>query len=742
MLLSTSAGIALLAAPAFAQDAGAASSTYLEEIIVTANKRAEKIQTVPASITAVNDQLLERLQANSIGDFAAYVPGLTVQNNGGDGNRVTIRGLSTGPNDISPSVGVYVDDAPFGAASGFALGALFSPDIDPFDLNQVEVLRGPQGTLYGASTLAGLVKYTTKDPSTTDFSGHVRLDYGQVADTGASNYTVRAGANVPLVTDKAALRVSGYYTKNNGDFTNIRTGESGLNDNARKGGRIALLLQPTDNLRIKLAGIYAQSDSPETGTVNGNAKTLQPTYGKDAGYVYSDSYSRSLYSVLQANVQYTLPNNITASSTTSYSRFKVVAQSDGTTVFQPALGPVLGPLLQFSAPINPQTRKFTQELRLASPNGEKFEWLGGLFFDREESTYHSAIRSTYMYGATPPPALAPTVALLANYQTADLESRYIEYAAFANGTYYVTPTFDIGAGVRYSRNDQHLTRHASGYLVLLGVTTPFATAESSDNVWTQSFNARWRFQPNSMLYARAARGYRPGGPNAVGTSFSPDTTWNYEVGIKSDALDGRLRATLAAYYIDWTNIQLNFFDGTRTITGNAGDARSQGLEGELTYAPVHGLTISANAAYSDAEMTALKPGAQGGAAVGDTLPYSSKWTSGLRADYYFPAFGGREANVGASLRYRSSSNTTFPGDTGNRFYKLPETTFFDIRGGLDLTDTYAINLQILNLFNKRPLTSASESLAIPKATADALGQPANLIFARGRTYSLSLTGKF
>jgi outer membrane receptor protein involved in Fe transport len=711
-------------------------------VVVTANKRAQDIQSVPVSVTAVGANLIQRVQAQSLSDVSAYVPGLDVQSSGVDANRLVIRGLSTGPNDLSPSVGVYVDDAPFGSNSGFALGALFSPDVDPFDLDHIEVLRGPQGTLYGASTLGGLVKFVTTAPNANDYTGHIRVDYGREDASDAASYAARAGLNIPIVQDKVALRVSGFYSHADGDITDVRTGQTDLNATAKEGGRVDLMIKPADNLTVDLVAFFDRSDTPHLGVVTGNAVTLQPTYGQYAGYDYVDGFARSHYEVYEGNILYQFPDGITATSTTSYSNFAVKELADDTTVFQPALGPFLGPLLEFSGPVAPTTNKITEEFRLASPENHHFEWLAGLFYDHEDSDYLSGINSTYLFGATPPAFLAPTVEALANYETVNNIEHYVEYAGFADGTYYVTSNLDLSAGVRFSHNDQHLTNTGSGFLAEIGEIPTNLTATSSDNVWTESFDARWRYAAGSMLYARVARGYRPGGPNVTGTSFRPDTTWNYEVGDKTTALDGRLTADLSLFYIDWQDIQLNFFNGTVTVIGNAGNARSEGAEFEGTYTPITGLTFALNGAYTDAYISSLIPGAEGGAVVGNQLPFNSKWTGALRADYFFPVNGVIEPNIGASLRYKSAFGTTFPGDPGTRFYELPATTFVDLRVGVTFDARYALNLQVLNLANERKLTGAAEFLAVSAGAADAAGQPVDLTYSPGRSYGLSFTAKF
>jgi iron complex outermembrane receptor protein len=744
-VLSVSVPLLATAADATDDNIKTASSTgaiTLEEVVVTATKRPESIQTVPSAITAITSGLMDRVQAQDLSDLAAYVPGLNVQSSGVDANRLVIRGLTTGPNDLSPSVGVYVDDAPFGSNSGFALGALFSPDVDPSDLERVEVLRGPQGTLYGASTLAGLVKYVTKAPDTEDFSVHARVDYGHADGTGVDTYAVRAGANLPILTDKIALRLSGFYENSDGYLTDVRTDASGLNGAFKHGGRIDLLLKPIDDLSINLIAFTDTSQTARIGQIDGNPQTLQPVYGENSGFNPVIGSARSSYDVYQATVRYDFAGGYNLTSTTSYSHFAVDEVADDTGIFEPALGPFLGPLLEFPGVVAPTTQKYTEELRMASPTNDTFEWLTGVFYDQERSDYVATINSTYLYGATPPAILVPTVDALANYEDTDTLTHYMEYAGFADVTYHVIPQFDLDAGLRYSHNSQDRTTTAAGLLALTGVIPAYGHATSSDGVWTESAAARWHLNEQSMLYARYSTGYRPGGPNTAGGAFSPDTTRNYELGFKTSGLGGVLRADLSVYYIDWRDIQLNFFNGTNTVIGNAGNAHSKGAEFQTTYAPVHSFSLQANAAYSDAFISSLNPGAQGGAAVGDQLPGNSKWTGALLADYFQGVTSSLEWNAGAGLRYKSSFNTTFPGDTGTRFYTLPSTTFVDLRTGLSFKSRYTLTLQVLNVANQRKLSTASEYLAVSHAVADAAGQPVLLGYTPGRMLGLSFLARY
>ncbi|WP_129778338.1 TonB-dependent receptor [Peristeroidobacter soli] len=736
------AGAVSVPVVSFAAESDAAS--VLEEIIVTANKRNESLEKVGSSVTAIGEDLVVRVHAEDLSDLAAYIPGVSVAASAGSSNRIIMRGVSTGSSDLSPAVGVYIDDAPFGSSSGFALGALFSPDIDPFDLERVEVLRGPQGTLYGASTLSGLVKYVTKKPDLQNWDSYARLEYGRSTGTDTDGYSTRAGTNIPLWRDKMAVRLSGFYSHNDGPLTDVRTGRTGLEERSSQGGRIKLRIKPSDPLTIDLTAFVDESNTPHVGTVDGNAQTLQPIYGEFAGFNYVDGFRRSTYTVTEATVNYDFANGMTLTSATSNSRFKVSMLSDYTTIYVPAFVPSFGALaslLQAAGPVAPSTERFTQELRLASAPSEKFEWMTGLYYTDEDNRYVSGTNIIYNYGAPPPPALAPTLALLSNYQTVINDTKSTEYAGFANVTYYITSTLDVSAGVRYSHNEQDRDVTASGYLQLIGLFPARSGGESNEDVLTESLGVRWHLPGESMLYARYATGWRPGGPTST-SSFDPDETKNYEIGFKTAGLDGRLRADATVFYIDWTNIQLNYFNGTNTVIGNAGDARSRGVELQGTFAPVRSFTVSANVSYTDAEMTRLLPGARGGAVVGDRLPLTSEWAAGLLADYSLPFGGNKLWSLGGGLRYRSEYDSSFPGDTGTRFYTIPSTLFVDARTAISWNDRFGVNLQVLNVAGEHRIAAASQSLAVSAATADAMGLPVQIGFTPDRTYQLSFTAQF
>jgi iron complex outermembrane receptor protein len=225
-LLAAGCGVAALGCGA-AQAADATATGSVEEVVVTAQKRTELLREVPAAVTAVTSSSLQNIGAARLDDYVAKIPGLTVSNvsSANGTNQVALRGLTTGVGG-NPTVGIYIDDSPFGASGGF--GAFNVPDIDPQDLQRVEVLRGPQGTLYGAGSLGGLLKYVTAAPDPSHFFGRMEVD-GSTVDGGSQGYALRAAANMPL-NEKVALRVSAYDRDDPGFIDNVKTGEQNVND--------------------------------------------------------------------------------------------------------------------------------------------------------------------------------------------------------------------------------------------------------------------------------------------------------------------------------------------------------------------------------------------------------------------------------------------------------------------------------------------------------------------------------
>jgi outer membrane receptor protein involved in Fe transport len=728
LALLTGAALAVTALPASAQDTPDRSDADISgtqpDIVLTAQRRAERLIDTPQSVTALSAADLSKLAARQFVDFANTVPGLQFVSQGPGTSQISMRGVTSGA-DVSSTVGVYVDDVPYGSSSAFANGVRRALDVGLFDIDRVEVLRGPQGTLYGASSMGGVLKYVMRKPSLTDFEGKAQASISSTAHGGTS-YDGSAVLNVPLVSDKVALRASGFYSRDGGYFDNIATGGKDVDRGEVYGGRIEALIAPTDRLSIRLTG-FAQDIRR-----NGNAYASINLDGTPvAGWLDQDhpldEPFRSDFRLASATIAYDF-GGATLTSITSYQSTKTYASTDGSSVYALYLQILAGIPAQAVA-VNElaRTRKFTQEIRLTSGTGGKFEWQIGGFYTRENSLLRQ-VADTYGAGLV----LLPNV----NAVTAAIDSRYEEYAVFGNLTYHLTDKFDVSGGVRYARNNQRFTQNASGIFV---VSAPGSS--SRESVATYLANARYRFSKNVTTYVRFATGYRPGGPNyrvidpvtgkPSNPTFRSDSLDSYEAGIKAESADRTFGIDLSAYYIDWKNIQLLSPVAGVTNYVNGPGAHIKGAELTLTARPDRGLTVTGAFAYNDGKLTAAVPLL--GARKGERLPNTPHVTTSVTVDYTL--FGGSlKPTVGGTLRFASDSVVSFDASPSLRQYRLPSYETVDLRAGLSFGRVDA-QFYVQNLFDTHGQLAGQTILS-------QLGGPAQVLILRPRTFGMRLSTRF
>jgi len=709
-MLCGAAASALMATAAQAQTAPGSATTAKEvgEVVVTAQKRSERLLSVPASVTALSASDLSRSEAVRLDDYAAKVPGLNIMSDRDGETQIIIRGITTG-SVVSSTVATYVDDTPYGSSTSFALGGELTPDLDPSDLQRIEVLRGPQGTLYGASSLGGVIKFVTVQPNLKSYDGRIEID-GSTVDHGADGYGVRGMVNVPLVDDTLAVRVSAYDRRDPGYIDDPQLGRNDVNSTQVDGGRASILWRPNAALSVNITAVLQNLDGAGTSDedVNVNGQSITPAYGDLQQVRYTGEPLHVAYRLYSGTINYDLGwANLT--SITSYSTLNQTQIFDETTTFG-ALGTLLTGVPNFgtSTGSDLQLRKWTQEVRLASTAGSKLEWQGGFFFTQENSTRDEP---TYNFDTvTGAPDGVPSLFF------ASLISTYKEYAGFDDLTYHFTPQFDVQAGVRYSTNNQTFALAESG--IFAGGPSSNAGTSKDDSV-TYLVTPRYKFDANNMVYARVASGYRPGGPNApspsniasgVPLAYQPDTLTNYEVGYKASLFDRMLTLDLSAFHIDWQHIQIETDFNGITSNGNGGTARSDGFEADAVLTPVHGLTLSANLAYTDAVLTENAPGVNGKS--GDELPNVPKWAGNLSADYDFRLTDTANGFVGGSVRYMGDRESGFitgsPADFDRP--RLPEYTTVDLRTGIEYK-TWTLELYVKNVGDVKGLNNLT-SLAL------------------------------
>ena len=721
-----------VAAPDAEGGSTGANDNILQEVLVTASKRSESLQEVPTAVTALSAEAIEQQGITQFSDYMTLVPGLT-QNSGGTPGHglVILRGLSTGLQQTASTVSYVIDDIPFTANDSLAIGSLLTPDPDLTDIDRIEVLKGPQGTLYGASALGGLIKIVSKQPTADEFSGEIRGDLASVAH-GATGYGVRGSLNIPLVTDIAALRVSAFHRDDPGFVKNVQLGLSDANSDAVSGGKALLRIQPTSSLDIDLSGLIQNLHSNGFATVTADPLTLAPLYCK---YCYAAAIGPvfdTQYRIAGLVVNWTLPAG-TLTNSLSYGKY---ADSE-TFDYTPSYG-VFNTLSALPVPANtavigtlaPSMRKITEELRFATQRLGDFEGLGGVFYTHEHNQYDATLTNRV------PPSLAPVAPPFDNLVASDITPIYKEYAAFADLTYYFLPSLDLTLGGRYTHNQQEAFNFGSGLLSGGAFQQHFS---SSEHPTTYLVTVRYRPMDNVDTYARVATGYRPGGPQLtvgpnIPTSFKSDSTTNYELGLKSRWLDSRLTANLALYYIDWKDIQVNELIGGLQVNGNGGKARSRGAEFEIAYLPIRGLTTQLNLSYNRATTDVAVPAV--GAVAGDTLPYSAKITGAAVTDYVFPLPGNFRGNVGFTYAYQGSRPTSWSEDLLNHSVVLPGYGTLAVRAGI-AWEQYSLQLRGENVTDRYAYSTSSEGNLFPGQ-----GVAATPVLITPRTIVLELTAKF
>jgi outer membrane receptor protein involved in Fe transport len=701
------------------EDAGVAMIP--EEVIVTAQKMEERMRDVPMSMTALTGRELQTLGATLFLDFANTVPSLNFTSSGVGQTQVNLRGITSGYN-VSPTVGIYVDDVPYGSSTPFVNGAQLALDVGLFDMNRIEVLRGPQGTLYGASTMGGLLKYVTNAPQTEDFGGAARAALSSTQSRGLG-YDAASSINVPLAENGFALRVGGFYLHNAGYIDNLTLDDHRVDQADVYGGRIDLLYEPSERLSVRLTAFAQDIEREGSIAADFDRATGNPTDGRlDQRRALAEPFDQR-FRLGSATVKYAF-DSATLTSISSYQTAHSEAITDFSALYVPQLG---GPEAVSAVGLTRKTStdKLTQEIRLAN-TGARFDWLLGGFYTLEDSEQFQQLLAYDAAGA-----LAPT-----NLLTARIPSRFEESAAFGNLTFHVTSKLDVAGGVRHARNSQRQEQVASGEMV-----APIPERSSSDGVTTFLANLRYRASDQLMSYVRFATGYRPGGPNAVlndsngqpraPASFASDELASYEAGLKVRTADRRFSADLAVYYIDWDDMQVVAIRNGLGAVANAAKARSQGAEVTVAANPVPNLTLVGAFGYTDAELTEDAPDL--GGVNGESLPDTPKVTAALSADYRFAA-GNYDAFAGTTVRYVADRNANFDRSAGMPQYELPEYAAVDVRAGMTLGSA-RVQLYCRNVGDERGQLSAITGTSL-------LGGPANVSMLQPRTVGLSLDLSF
>lgn len=776
ILMGGVAAGALLPAAAQAQVVADTDDITGADIVVTANKREQRLRDVPMAISAVTGDELNQRRLIDLQDLVSRVPGLSFQRGGnGPSQRVILRGLSTGGGQLSidgPTVASVVDDVPVSFSSGTSAGASFSADFDPFDLQRVEVLKGPQGTLYGASALGGLIKYVTNTPDPTKVDAGIDAGISALKKADKAGLSLKGFANAPIVTDKAAVRVSGYYDYIPGWIGN-RLGNNGqtnkTNALTRYGGRASVLLTPTEPFSLRLTAFVQKLEGDgydNVDVVGGLANPADP-FRLQKGYnlnTYRPQPFDTLSQVYASDAKYEL-GDVTLQSVTSYVKIRTNFQFDN-----PGLSSAIGfPWGRANTALVSRSRsslkKVSQELRISSPDdraegGSGLSWQIGGFFTQETTSYvndYNTVDITTGNLVVTPRATTVLPPGSSRVFLGTLDARYREFAAYADITYHFSESFDIQVGGRVFTNRTRFTNSTGGALFSpprFQTKGPFFAKETD---LTFSVAPRLRLSPTSIVYARVASGYRPGGPNppvpgpatpldtpvVPDPQYKSDSTINYEVGYKGTLFDRLLTVELAAFYVDWSDIQVagtiarNV--GTPTQSGfpvaiNGGKGESKGVEWNFVLNPLKGLAVGWAGAYTKAELK--NPIALINAPAGVQLPYSPKWSHSATIDYTVPIKDDVTASFGAIYSYVGDRATTFSTNRNQSYQAIPSYSTWGLSAGVQFA---RIGIQVYgkNLDNSRGITTYTNNNVGPFGRF-----PGQVGLIRPREVGVRLTSRF
>ena len=660
-----------------------AAEASLEEVMVTARKRSESIYDVPISISVISENLIENLGAQDFTGILRSVPSLTAYQNGPGRTRLYIRGIANGAgndNDTQngETVSIYLDEIPI------SLGAM-NPELGLFDLQQVEVLRGPQGTLYGAGAMAGTIRQVSNKPDLTEVEGKIEASYANISH-GSSSYSVKGLVNVPLAEDSFAIRASGYYNDFGGYLDNVLTGEKNTNDGVTKGARIAARWLVNDNFTADFS-IFTHDYSD-----NGRPEDHDATPFLTRSVFSFDGYDDEM-DIYNMTLNYDLGWGEIVSSTSYFDR-DIINRRSLDLLFESALPPGITPHeLVDSTDIN----TFAQELRLASTTDSPFQWTTGLYFDKKDTLYLNTFPvpgADEIIGVPSSAFGAPDDHLFFGFD--DLE---VKTYAFFGEAYYTFGDFTVTGGLRYFNWKQDIVFYQSG--LFNGGANSDPRPQGKDDGINPKFSLSYDVNDNMLVYGTASRGYRYGGingaiPEAVCADeleevereggdvrfFDPDSLWTYEVGAKGTSVGGNFSYSAAAFVIKWDDMQTSrSFECGFGFRENVGKATSQGVEFEMQAAVGEGWTLGLGGAYVDATLDEDVPNLD--AEKGDQVPYVPKLSFNVSAEYRFPVVNNMEWFAWANAQYVGDRHTEFNHDPNTNYRKMDAYTIVNARIGFN-----------------------------------------------------------
>ncbi|HEY0685716.1 MAG TPA: TonB-dependent receptor [Steroidobacter sp.] len=696
-------------------------ATGLEEIVVTATKRKERLRDLAGAASATTGVQLTAIGAQSNADYLGRLPGVVFNEGTSGQSSVTIRGVGTtaGVDQGQGPTGYFINEVPLSEPS-YASGI---PDIDTFDIDRVEVLRGPQGTLFGSSSLGGAVNYIVKTADPAQFDAATETTLRSIDHSGGDlSYTARAMFNLPLIADKLAMRIVGSTRNDAGYVDNVGTGVEGSNDTEVNGVRASVVFSPSEMTTLSLLSLYQENQLEDFQTVQ---STFGP-YHRSTRFPVPSEYTIELHSLrLDQDVSFANLTVLASTHDKDHILDSDVSLSNAVRNFVPN-----GVLSREDF----TTTMRTIEARLSSKDGGALKWVFGAMYSDTESEV--ATLSIAPGGAD---------ALAARYNPALLQGDLFNRSySFRNGyekalfgeaslTFAQDWTLTLGGRLFDTRYALRLERY--------GIQAPngpvfIPEREALGDGFVPKISLAYRPNSDHTIYALASKGFRFGNPNTVAdlpgfdtpTSWDSDELWNYELGSHSLLMGGLLQIDASVFYIDWKDIQVRLVRPDNLTYGtNAGTARSRGVELAAAVRPIDPLTFTTNITYLDSELTETVAIASPPLLDGTQLPGASEWQIANTLTYNFDTV--LEPSVILSHRYLSDAPETLQQPN----VRVAGYNQFDVRTNFDL-GRFDLGLFVTNLTDRRAVTFGYG--------ISATGTGRNEFITRPRTFGITLNWNF
>ncbi|QWC57673.1 TonB-dependent receptor plug domain-containing protein [Erythrobacter sp. 3-20A1M] len=701
------------AAPVLAQ-AGAGPDSNEQAtnvIVVTATKRTEPLADIPASVSAVTSEELQDLNAQSLSDYITRIPGVVFNDYQPGVSEVVIRGIaSTTYHEANQATtGYYLNQIPL-VEPGFPIAI---PDVDTFDLSQVEVLRGPQGTLFGSSSLGGAVNYVTNEAKADAIDAGFEGLIGSTRRAGEANYAVKGMVNIPVVKDKLAVRLVALQRFDAGYLDNTGTGVDGSNDLRVRGVRGSIVFTPTETTKITELSMFQEYNLDDQTYVEFGADPNEPTYTRNTNV---PEYQDTQFQLHSLRLEQELGGFADLTAIGSYIRKENDLAFDDS-IFVGIDARTGTP--QLSASVG-KSETYYGELRLASSGTGPFTWLIGANYTKlnADSTDRVFIEGIGDYidanpgefDNQPASTIAPGDFVQRTQSTSDV--REIALFGEASYTFLDTLTLTLGGRAFEYRSDPRLQFLPNANLI---PAFDYQPGEQKESGFIPKASLRWKPSDRFMVYGLYSEGFRLGGINVYSVAsgaplnFDSDSTRNFEIGTRFRPVEG-MSFDITAYHIDWDDIQVRLFapPDFNAYTTNGGGAHIDGVEFQLAFQPARFMSLTSSVSYNDARLSELLPDSfapGGGYAAGSRLPGAAEWTIANQLEFSLPD-SPRNPRLGIAHRYLSDAPVAFGAALQKGDYHI-----VDLNASIEVADGLELGVFVKNLFDEYAILNAPFSFA-------------------------------